>query len=289
MDWTRNVMDKSRTLKPSPIYREDNFRVPFAMDRQVGLWVDRIGEKKQTSDWLRGLRILGQYLVAGVLEGEGTLITAPNHRHPLRCGDVFFLRPNQAAFYGPPDGSVWSYCWVVFNGPRATLLEEFGFIDAQRLVVSGKAAAIVSAHQKLSTLKPDPSIERALDRHNIICEMLSQLPRRSNRNETSEDDRVLRAAARLEIGVNRNVSLEKLAREVGLSVSQMRRIFQKHYGMSPKEYSRQSHMLKAQSLFMQTNRTVKDVAAELGYDDVYYFMRTFKLVTGKTTSHFRSR
>jgi AraC-like DNA-binding protein len=46
-------------------------------------------------------------------------------------------------------------------------------------------------------------------------------------------------------------------------------------------------MEKAQLLLLTTNQTVKDIAYSLSFDNIGYFDRTFKRLTGVTPGEYR--
>jgi AraC-like DNA-binding protein len=48
-------------------------------------------------------------------------------------------------------------------------------------------------------------------------------------------------------------------------------------------------ILEAKRLLYHSNKTVKEIAAELGYDDHAYFSRVFTKITGMTALAFRNK
>lgn len=86
-----------------------------------------------------------------------------------------------------------------------------------------------------------------------------------------------------------DLSLSELAVEAYMSESHFSHVFKDVTGRSPKRYLIQSKIEKAKELLELTDRTVGDIAAELGYDNPQYFSRIFKKETGFTPLQCRSR
>jgi AraC family transcriptional regulator of arabinose operon len=75
-------------------------------------------------------------------------------------------------------------------------------------------------------------------------------------------------------------SVAELARRTALSRAQLTRRFVAHTGVPPMRYVIQARIDRARSLLTETNMSVTQVAATLGYPDVAYFSRQYKRYTG---------
>jgi AraC-like DNA-binding protein len=78
-----------------------------------------------------------------------------------------------------------------------------------------------------------------------------------------------------------------LARTIGLSVSQLNRRFRLAVGTSPKSYWQQQRLARCRIELRHSPRTLKSLATDLGFSDVYYFCRWFRQQTGTTPGTFR--
>ena len=90
-----------------------------------------------------------------------------------------------------------------------------------------------------------------------------------------------RYASKLSIG-----ELAKLSR---LSESQLTRRFRKLFGVSPHEYILRVRVDAARTLLEETNRTISDIALEVGFTDHSHFIRSFKQLRGITPTQYRKR
>lgn len=59
-------------------------------------------------------------------------------------------------------------------------------------------------------------------------------------------------------------------------------------GHSPIDYFFQMKMQKASQQLDFTNRSVKDIAMSMGFDDPYYFSKRFKKITGMSPRKYRT-
>lgn len=87
--------------------------------------------------------------------------------------------------------------------------------------------------------------------------------------------------------VGRVYSVHELAQQTGLSDSRFRLLFHQFTGCSVTRYQNRLRIQTAQDLLLSGQYTVTQVAAELGFADVYYFSRLFKKIVGINPSACR--
>lgn len=87
--------------------------------------------------------------------------------------------------------------------------------------------------------------------------------------------------------LEKKINLENLAREFGMSLSQFSSLFKKRMNINPSEYILNKKLELATDL-LKTN-TVTEVAFTLGYENISYFIKLFKLRYGLTPKQFKLR
>ena len=122
-------MDKMTTIEPSQL-----FRTPSAAERALGIWVDRIGRKRDQG-FPAHMRLLGLYGAVYVAEGEGTLECPSAGRLQVSAGQCMLLFPDEPHRYGPGDGT-WETWWVVWGGEGSHTLEGLGYTDRNAPVIT---------------------------------------------------------------------------------------------------------------------------------------------------------
>jgi len=84
-------------------------------------------------------------------------------------------------------------------------------------------------------------------------------------------------------------SLAQLAKKIGRSEAQMLRIFRRDFGTSPIAFLLERKLEQAMVLLLNTELTVKEIAAGLGFCDEFYFSRMFRKKCGKSPREYRQR
>ncbi len=83
-------------------------------------------------------------------------------------------------------------------------------------------------------------------------------------------------------------SVSSFANKMGVTAKQLNQILVKHTGMNPTEHINMQMLVEAKRLLVNTDRTIKEIAFQLYFDDPAYFGRFFKNQTDLTPNQFRS-
>lgn len=104
------------------------------------------------------------------------------------------------------------------------------------------------------------------------------------------DERVLRAARLIDTRpVQLALSETELARMVGLSLSQLNRLFAKQLGITPKKYFERRRLEKAIILLSEKTTSIKEAAYELGFSSLPHFSAWFTRHGKVSPTEFRKR
>lgn len=87
---------------------------------------------------------------------------------------------------------------------------------------------------------------------------------------------------------DRDISIQNLAELCSINSSYVGQLFRREIGETFSAYLTHFRLEKAVALLRETDKSIADVAAEVGYRDYFYFAKVFKKATGKTPSEFRS-
>jgi AraC family transcriptional regulator len=93
----------------------------------------------------------------------------------------------------------------------------------------------------------------------------------------------------LEAQLDGDVSLEQLAREVGMSPFHFARAFKRSTGSPPHRYLVRLKVERACRLLETTPLAIPDIALAVGYGDASYLARVFRRTLGVTPGEYRSR
>ncbi|WP_244544538.1 MULTISPECIES: AraC family transcriptional regulator [unclassified Beijerinckia] len=105
----------------------------------------------------------------------------------------------------------------------------------------------------------------------------------------STDARIRKAMRFLQEQAARNPNLDKVAESVGMSRSRFFEQFKGCTGVSPQQYLDTVRVAAATSALLRTERSIADLAADLGFSEQTHFSRFFVQHVGIPPGEFRRR
>ncbi|MCW2263481.1 MULTISPECIES: helix-turn-helix domain-containing protein [Sphingobacterium] len=123
----------------------------------------------------------------------------------------------------------------------------------------------------------------------IITASRSWLDRTTDQKRigTTEDELSRKFSHLVETNYQKNHSVADYAELLFISPKTLNRKIVSEKGISPNTIIKNRIILQAKRLLVNTDMTVKEIAAQLGYDDQSYFIRFFKIHTGKSPVEFK--
>lgn len=100
--------------------------------------------------------------------------------------------------------------------------------------------------------------------------------------------RAVEAALWLDAHSHEQIDLDRAARQVGLSPFHFLRLFAKVVGVTPHQYLVRARLRRAARLLTDDERSVTDVALDVGFADLSNFVRTFRRAAGVSPRGFRN-
>jgi AraC-like DNA-binding protein/mannose-6-phosphate isomerase-like protein (cupin superfamily) len=185
-----------------------------------------------------------------------------------------------------------------------------------RAAMPGLSAAETGAvRDSLAAVKPpvfhfspslEHSMERLIDEHRrptpespmvargILHELIAWIIRdhraeqlRRNREPSEYSPPIMKVIQWLHEQISEDLSVSDLAEVAGLSSSYFRRCFHREVGSSPSDYVTQLRIERSKRMLAETDRSITEIAMELGYNTSAYFTAVFHRETGTTPSEFR--
>jgi PAS domain S-box-containing protein len=107
---------------------------------------------------------------------------------------------------------------------------------------------------------------------------------------TADDDDLVglrRAVAYAHAHLADNVTVDRLATEAAMTVTQLERRMHRAFGVSPKQYVIKARVEEAARLLVDTDRPLAEIAATCGWYDQSAFARQFTRIVGATPSAYR--
>lgn len=232
---------------------------------------------------------LADFLLWCVLDGVGTASIG---------GPALALGPGSCLLL-PPGAAL-----AATHDPQRRL--RVFYLHADLLDVAGRPLAATALHlpampvvvSDLTTLEPlarqvveggaaDTAAGRL--RRDLALRLILLTLHESAQAPATRSDRSMLAAALLAVRENPGAAwtVPGLAARAGLSVSQTARRIRGLTGLSPREFVIRARVDRARSLMAESAMSLEQIAASLGYTDVYFFHRQFKAVAGVTPGRWR--
>ena len=89
--------------------------------------------------------------------------------------------------------------------------------------------------------------------------------------------------------INEKITLEMIAKHLGISEIHVSRIFKAETGKNLIQYINEQKIQRAIELMEHSNMKIKDVAEAVGFEDQLYFNKVFKKIIGISPSKYRSK
>ncbi|MDP2336495.1 MAG: AraC family transcriptional regulator [Bacteroidota bacterium] len=237
-------------------------------------------------------RLLHEFQILYITKGKGQFASTCKQLCEVSEGSVFFLFPNEWHTYRPDEKTGWEVYWVGFSGSFASNLVDGNYLSKSNPIVNiGYDEEIVSLYKKILDVSNSerPGYQQLLS--GMVIHLLAYLLYRE-KDKNWKDKEVLNKIdkARLIIRerINSPLSPEELAASLNMSYTWFRRMFRQYTGMAPAQYITQLKIQKAKELLSVSNKPIKEIAIELGFESIDYFSTSFKKHIQMTPGEFRN-
>ena len=239
--------------------------------------ISRIIQRPSAAGWaVENLRYEDEFVVVVVLDGEieyridGDTIVA--HKHDLLIFPPGVVRSGKTSVQNP-----WSFVSILYRMDEPGQ-DYFGrsimvFREVNDSIVRYflEAAKVWMGKNPLYRVKCNVLTTQIL--HDCV---LSQMPYQ----KVPHIAKLEKVRLYIQEHFREDISVEKLAESVHMSVSYFRRLFHHAYGYSPMQYIVNLRIENARDLLMSGEVNVSEAAQLSGFDDIYYFSTLFKRKTG---------
>ncbi len=238
-------------------------------------------------------RFRSDYQIIYLREGKGK-VRLNGEWHRIGANTLLFYRPMEYQEYKFPQSKDIELYWVYFKN---TVGDE---ITRRLGIPSGN----------IFSLEHDEDI--IADFNNILREMgaqgahkqlllslymgellvhtargvIADLPKRAD-GKAEAKDAVAEVLRDIEKNYMAYVNVGEYASRCGFSTTYFTRIFFELTGMTPIAYRRKIRIEKAACMLRETDKTVQDIALEVGFRDSLYFSKAFREIVGVAPTVYR--
>lgn len=234
----------------------------------------------------------------GLCEGGDGLFLAEGRYNSVSEGDCLFLPPEHRHYSRSLSKDAPCRCWFVYVRPEAvrSLLSQVPGTEIPTVIRQAEhpqATALLGELVRRAR-SSDPHREAGvfLRLALFLTEAAQWFSKASKLSPESQckvptDEIAASIAEYLSLHYGENTSSEDLAELCHLSASQLRRRFTAVYGVPPIAYRNSIRCRIASELLLRTDRTVAQIAEQVGYPSPSDFSRAFKGSLGSSPSEYR--
>ncbi|MDF2837572.1 MAG: AraC family transcriptional regulator [Paenibacillus sp.] len=224
-----------------------------------------------------------------ILDGEGWVRIEGREMFPEPGQLVLMPAHKQQSFSAISDRPYYKY-WCHFTAITGQT-DVFQWLDMPYCFEGLDRAVMEELFRELVDAHRDPSIAARLKEKAMLLQILSLMmeaqPLRIRQSQSHEMERLTLIQQYVDDHLDREMTLEELAEVLHLHPNYFSKYFKRHFGMPPLKYVSRKRMDHAKQLLKTTSRSVKEVAAAIGFDDANYFSKTFRREVGFSPSEYR--
>lgn len=233
-----------------------------------------------------------EHILIFCVEGSGWY-EINGERRTIEANEVLLIPRGMAHNYGASETTPWSIHWVHFVGNEADFFVYHLPIGEYKLLVEPQCAQVVNQlfRECYDSFIGGFMLYRFIYCAQVLHHLLGQLFFNNNSfspvQRTSQFHSVEATLRFLHQNLHREVSLGEMSDHAGLSTSHFSYVFKQQTGYSPMDYFIHLKMQRACTMLSFSQKTIHEIAYEIGYSDPYYFSRIFKKIMGVSPRSYR--
>jgi AraC-like DNA-binding protein len=243
------------------------------------------------SGWKIDTRTLNDHELVLITGGMGT-ITIENNVYPLKQGTLLYLYPGIAHSLNSGNDNPMSFYGIHFSYLNAKYFNNQWSSEEGHGALPIKIMSEVFAYQKIeglfkkaNTYWNEKSLGFEMACRSALLEILYNLMHNSEANYASRL-KIETLLAYINRNLNKKITVDTLAGMVNLSPDYLAAQFKIITGFTIIQYINQCRIDHAKIMLLNGELRIKDIAAEVGFYDEFYFSKTFKKHEGISPMNF---
>lgn len=237
-------------------------------------------------------RILNEYQLLYLTEGEGIFQSTNQKPTRIKEGDLFLLFPCEWHTYHPLPQKGWKSYWIGFKGRNVDDRVRAGFLSPTKPIYHvGFSSEIVHLYDEAFVKAKEEAAYSQQTLAGIVNHLVGLMYSLERNIALNKDynyaDIMNRARLRIRESLESSLTIQKIAEELGIGYSNFRKLFKEYTGVAPAMYQQELRLQRAKEMLSTTNLSIKEIAYRLNFDSPDYFSAKFKIKTGRKPSDFR--
>lgn len=206
--------------------------------------------------------------------------------YEVAAGQSFLIFPGETVSYHADPDQPWEYAWVGFSGADAAALAgRCGFDRLSAVAATPDAETLFGLICRVFEARGHTAADE-LRMCAELLQVLAALTGSVSAEPAVREDCTTKAVRYIENNFCNDIRIENIAAAVGISRSQLFRVFKQRYGMSLGRFLTRYRVGMAAAMLRRGNVSVGEAAYSAGFFDQLYFSRVFKKEKGITPSEY---
>ena len=239
--------------------------------------------------WERG-RILNEFQINYITHGQGIYETETG-RYQVRSGSLMVTRPGMWHRYRPDKKSGWTENYIGFDGtiPRDIFSQDRSWSERVIFHIGNREEFIDTYHKIFEMIQEEkPGFQQVAS--GMIMKLLGlivSLEKQRNFSGKRMEKVIREVCFEIRENIGKDVDFKRYAEDNHMGYSYFRKMFKQYTGIAPVQYQLDLKIRRAREMLVSTDRTIKEIAYDLGFQSIHYFSRIFKKKTGMAPSEIR--
>ena len=244
--------------------------------------------KTHTLDEETGRILPGCYLIY-ITTGRGIFETKEN-KWDVNPGDLIVLAPEEWHNYRPSKNTGWEEYWIGIRGEFFSnkIINDL-FPDEKSYVkhIGYQEDVIFLFNQALELVKRNkPGFRKILA--GVVLQLFAYIISFEEKNIGNREEQLASQVVEfIRQNLNTEIDFKQLAGDHLLSYNRFRTIFKNNTGISLQQYLINERLENAKRLIINSNLSLKEIAAKTGFNSLFYFSKVFKNKMGYPPNQIR--
>ena len=230
-----------------------------------------------------GPMLRNSYIIHYVTHGRGYY-----NGNPVETGQGFLITPGHVEEYHADPNDPWELLWVVSEDANMEKLFPAYKADPHTGIFSYDHVKAARHTTDTMLLMPRRVVSRAALLELFLSVYKYQDQSVPGQTDTSATQGYVEFALQyIHMNYQSPITVGELTQLLGVSQPYLFRIFKSATGKSPKAYLGDYRLLQAKKLLTETELSITEAAASVGYGDVLAFSKFFRGRQGVSPQHYR--
>ena len=231
----------------------------------------------------RRSRLHREFTIEYVSEGSIDIFIEGN-KFTAGKGEIYILPPGREHYYRTgPEGFAFKR-FTALSGTELLNILPLNRLEREPVIATADKKKTASVFRKITdALKTDNNPDEkklSILGYSLLIEIISSMERRIPAVVSDIIDYMTE-------NLGRNISIETIASENRISISNLNKLFQQHTGTSPYRFYLDRKLQWAEQLLLNTSMSVKEISYKTGFDNPLYFSNSFRKKYILSPSYYR--